>query len=52
MTKEDQAAEVRYHYEQVHKVDPNNLDKRTGVLASVELNMHPDGFLEIIYKYK
>ena len=51
-TKEEQAETIRYHYEQVHKVDPNKLDRRTGVLASVELNMHPDGFLEIIYKYK
>ena len=51
-TKEEQAAEVRYHYEQVHKVDPNKLDKLTGVLASAELQILPDGSLHITCTYK
>ena len=51
-TKEEQAETIRYHYEQVHKVDPNKLDKRTGVLASVELQILPDGSLHITCTYK
>ena len=51
-TKEEQAETIRYHYEQVHKVDPNKLDKRTGVLASAELQILPDGSLHITCTYK
>ena len=51
-TKEERAETIRYHYEQVHKVDPNKLDRRTGVLASAELQILPDGSLHIICTYK
>ena len=51
-TKEEQAETIRYHYEQVHKVDPNKLNKRTGVLASAELQILPDGSLHITCTYK
>ena len=51
-TKEEQAKTFRYHYEQVHKVDPNKLDRRTGVLASAELQILPDGSLHITCTYK
>ena len=51
-TKEEQAETIRYHYEQVHRVDPSRLDKRTGVLASAELQILPDGSLHITCTYK
>lgn len=51
-TKEEQAKTFRYRYEQVHKVDPSKLDKRTGVLASAEIQILPDGSLHITCTYK